>query len=230
VSPDGTLLAVLAEQRPPGEFPIRRIHVWDTRSGERRAELDLANGITGGLAFSPDGDHLIVAVNPKPADDSPSTSENLVRRWRTSDFAEQEAITTRTLGDTEFTPDGESLLLAADSRIEVVDPATGEVRRTIATHPSAIRSVAISPDGRTVATTTTSETVVRLWNLADGALVARLTGHTVGLNEVQFSPDGRFLLSAGRDTDVGVWPVDPDAAVLRICADLRAAREHGPGC
>ncbi len=38
----------------------------------------------------------------------------------------------------------------------------------------------------------------------------QLSGHKAEVNTVQFSPDGNFIASAGRDRDVFIWNMDPE--------------------
>ena len=66
-------------------------------------------------------------------------------------------------------------------------------------------SVAISPDGHTLATGT-SGGWIRLWDLASGRERARLQGHDGPVTSVAFSPDGKTLASSsGGDKTVRLW-------------------------
>ena len=66
-------------------------------------------------------------------------------------------------------------------------------------------TAAISPDGQLVA-----GAVGRLgwiWHLHGRPRVTRLRGHTASLTDIEFSPDGRFVVTASRDQDTRIWNV-----------------------
>jgi WD40 repeat protein len=67
--------------------------------------------------------------------------------------------------------------------------------------------LAISPDGKTMATAWATE--VRLWTLpaTDKTKPATMHGHSGSINALSFSPDGKLLVSAGKDKKVLVWDV-----------------------
>ena len=84
------------------------------------------------------------------------------------------------------------------------------VRSPLVTGTRPIRSIAVSPDGRTLATTHADGT--RLWATARrGSSGQLLRGQAGGVNGVAFSSDGRTLATAGDDETVQLW----DAARLR---------------
>jgi serine/threonine protein kinase/WD40 repeat protein len=84
-----------------------------------------------------------------------------------------------------------------------LDRPPGEARRC--PHPNTL-SVAISPDGRWVASGTASGHGVKVWEAHTGRLECDLLPDTRG-STVLFSPDGRWLV-AGTDTeDICFWEV-----------------------
>jgi WD40 repeat protein len=73
-----------------------------------------------------------------------------------------------------------------------------------------VRAVALSPDGRTLASAEVdgADGVLRLWDVpARRALGAPIRAHTGQIWGIAFSPDGRTLASAGHDGKVRLWDV-----------------------
>ncbi|MEO3928873.1 Hsp70 family protein [Micromonosporaceae bacterium B7E4] len=74
-------------------------------------------------------------------------------------------------------------------------------------HTDPVNAVAFSPDGKTLATASTDNTV-RLWDVARRQpLGDPLIGHTGSVNGVVFSPDGKTVATASTDNTVRLWDV-----------------------
>ena len=50
--------------------------------------------------------------------------------------------------------------------------------------------------------------MARIWDTRTGTLVRTFTGHRDALTSVQFSPDGKLLLTTSRDHDARIWDVE----------------------
>ena len=75
---------------------------------------------------------------------------------------------------------------------------------TLEGHNSSVRSVAFSPDGKTLASGSSDRTI-RLWNATTGQYRVTLEGHSEVINSVVFSPDGKTLASGSSDRTIRLW-------------------------
>lgn len=82
--------------------------------------------------------------------------------------------------------------------------------------PGHLRSLAFSPDGVRLASTDTTERIIRLWDARTGREVGTLSGHRDHTVAVAFSPDGRTLASTGGDGSLKLWhlPTGRETATL----------------
>jgi WD40 repeat protein len=92
--------------------------------------------------------------------------------------------------------------------------------RIIDAHKGYIRAVAVSPDGRLIATGG-NDNFVRVWSAADGTLVKELAGHPRHVYNVAFHPSGTALVSGDlmgvlKQWEIGSWSLtrELDAKIL----------------
>jgi serine/threonine protein kinase/WD40 repeat protein len=67
-----------------------------------------------------------------------------------------------------------------------------------------VRTLAISPDGHSLASGSTENEVI-LWDLARGKEATALQGHTGAVNALAYHPDGRLLATASNDGTLRLW-------------------------
>ena len=113
-----------------------------------------------------------------------------------------------------------AVLFSADARTlfgAAGQPAiAGEVRqwkvaedqlvKVFAGHKDAIYSLALSPDGNTLATGSYDQKI-KLWDVATGKEIRTLSGHNGCVYQLSFRPDGKILASASADRTVKLWDI-----------------------
>ena len=82
-------------------------------------------------------------------------------------------------------------------------------------HSDSVWGVALSHDGRLVASASGDKTV-RLWAEETGESVAILVGHTARVNAVAFSPESRKVASGSDDKTVRLWSVATNEVLLKL--------------
>jgi WD40 repeat protein/tRNA A-37 threonylcarbamoyl transferase component Bud32 len=99
------------------------------------------------------------------------------------------------------------------------DVASGHPSRGASINPGQITHMAISPDGSLLATSGPDNSV-QLWRPPTGACDAILSGHTDSITTLDFSADGRWLVSGSLDKTARLWDLsshdtDATATILR---------------
>jgi WD40 repeat protein len=88
-----------------------------------------------------------------------------------------------------------------------------------------VRSVAISPDGRLIASGFLYEGI-KVWEVDSGVLLRSLRGHTASVNSISFSPDSQWLASGSRDRTIKLWDVYAGREIQTLdaedCGEVRA--------
>ncbi len=189
-----------------------RIGLFDTFSGQERANWAAAPGQILALAFSPNGKRL-----------ASGGDDHVIRIW--------DAVTGQPLGECRghtskvlslaFRQDGSRLVTAShDGTVRQWDARTGrEVEPPYDRHAAEVSAAVYSPDGQRVASAGADRTV-RLWRSVGRQDQAVLRGHTGTVAALAFSRDGRRLVSASYnvgslqgDGTVRFWEAAPEATL-----------------
>jgi dipeptidyl aminopeptidase/acylaminoacyl peptidase len=111
----------------------------------------------------------------------------------------------------DFSPDSQHLAVASCLGVSLYEAKTMETVWIKELPPCTI-SVTFSPDGKTLASTST-EKELYLWSV-DGTLLSVLKGHNDQVRNAAFSPDGSLVASSSWDGTTRVWQVS-DGSLLK---------------
>ncbi len=219
-APDGRTLAVTEEFHKHG--PV--VQLWDTVTRDRIGEVRIDDPdatVAGALAFAPDGRWLAAATAPRGG-------VWLIDVERLAVVQQLQRAPSQSL---TFSPDGAFLSVGgatirtyATSTWRLVHQQTfREPRVEPGPNIDVIRSygmvVAISPDGKWLATPNSypphdtftfrggpPHHTIALRRLDNGRRVQVLSGSPIRLQQLAFSPDGRWLMDMGLSA-LRFWPV-----------------------
>ena len=116
--------------------------------------------------------------------------------------------------DLAWSPTGDRLALAGwEGKVSILDAAGGTILQTLPGHPQQVQSVAWSPDGTQIASSSFS---VKLWRVSDGTLLADLGGTGQWITGLVFSPDGVLLAGADAAGKIDLWDLQAKTRVAQL--------------
>jgi WD40 repeat protein len=163
------------------------------------------------VAWSPDGKRLATGAFRR------------VVIWNPEALAAERVINsglTDRIAALRFLPDGKQLVIA-DGRIaeegtlRIADCDSGNITKSWAAHRDTIFDIAVSGDGKMLATAG-GDHLVKIWDVGTQAEKAKLEGHVSQVLTVSFHPANAQLLSGGADQQLKVWDVNTRERIMTL--------------
>src|SRR5262249_6387290 len=127
-----------------------------------------------------------------------------------------------------YSGDGKTLASAGQDRVvRLWDAETGKELRRFEGHDHHVHAVALSPDGRWMASG--ADQVIRLWDLSSGKVVRKLGtvrgmgADMGGVFHLAFAPDSKTLLSSTGDRTVRLWDIATGKELHRFAGEFGPA-------
>lgn len=177
-----------------GEEPVVRIY--DAATLNLLHEIATGQVEVNSVDFSPSGELATAGDN----------GTVMVWDWRSGKKRFTIAAHPKQVFNVCYAPSG-SLLASCgnDGDVHLWEAETGKKLHTFATSGDRVDAIKFSWDSKILAAASNKPTDVLLWDVAERQQVGRLTGHTNRPLVLDFSRDGKWLVSAGRDMDARVW-------------------------
>jgi WD40 repeat protein len=180
----------------------RTARTWK-QNGQPLAVLAGHGDTVGDAVFTPDGFTVVTRSN-----------DGTVRVW---DAGTRPDLTPTSLPApspptvTATSPEGDVTATAVGDvvRLERSDGSTSD----LVGHRLRVTSVSFSPDGMRLLSASRDHDVI-LWDVATGKQLRVLRGHFGTVSDARFSPDGRWIATAG-PRSVGLWRAD-DGELVRL--------------
>jgi WD40 repeat protein len=203
-----------------------RVRWWNVVSGELERNYIAHASEVCSLRFSPDGKLLVTGSHDTTAK---------IWDVATGDLLDEFREHKRRIWSVRFSPDGSLIATGSgDGTIKVWNLATGKSIALVSGYPKWLMSISFSPDGRSLAVGN-SDNEVKIWDLQDictnavpksnglpsvlsrstpeetsgsraaAPAIATLRGHGALVSLIQFSPDGKLLMTGDSTRSLRRW-------------------------
>jgi WD40 repeat protein len=181
------------------------VKIWDAASWTERATLSGHSDWIRAVAFSADSRLLASAGD-----------DRTVKVWDLSTHQELKSFThPKGVASLVFGPNAQWVASGTWQGVMIWDLRENKRPRSLQGHETWVTTVALSPDGKTLASGS-GDMLVKLWDVESGRAYATLSGHRRGVSSAVFSPDGKTLATGSWDKTGKLWNVGTGAEIATL--------------
>ena len=193
-----------------------KVHLWNGQTGDHLFPLD-GHGCTTDdkgnqlctiweLSFSPDGRYLATLGR-----------DTTVRIWDVASYEALDVLSQDgvTISDVAWTPDSSKLVTAAwDGTARLWEIENGPAKAVMGRRSLWMTEAAFSPDGKEIAVGSGNEGIIMRFSTTDsdgdgkGDWIDTMPYHINEITHLEYSRNGKLLLSSAYDYTAAVWKLD----------------------
>src|SRR5215469_15989924 len=224
MSPDGRY--IVGATKPETMSQKADVDVWDGASGKLLYSLAFPDSFLVRAVFDARGARMLTR----------DSRHNLVQVWDTATGKELFRLPPLDshYEHAGFSPDGRYIVtVQKDDSVHVWDGVHGAAEQVLRGHTAEVTNFSFSDDSRLLATVSQDKSA-QVWDLATGRRIAKIAqknaddydgGHSDEVNDAEFTPDGKRLITASKDKSARVW----DVATGKLVEDLARLDEEAGG-
>jgi WD40 repeat protein len=186
-SADGKKLLTAGYHKGP--VPVQE---WEAATGKLLREQAVKGATSYPMRFTPDGRLLVTS----------DTASRALGLWACAAGGAGPRLEQQpqSSGPLAFSVDGRALAHGdGDGVFRLWATDTGKLLRQLPAPGGRIWQVALSPDGKVLASVNRTDHAVHLWDVARGRELHTFAGHRSGPLAIAFAPDGKTIRTASRD-------------------------------
>jgi WD40 repeat protein len=179
------------------------IRLWNTNDGSQFRMIESLGMPVNDVVFSADNSSVLSGGDDRLARLWDVNSGEQILRFRGQRVAIKQVLFSQN--------DAQVLTADVDDLIRVWETTSQSWKASIVFGGDKFDHMALSPDNTLLAVAVFDQfrfrTIIEIYRMQDQALLTSLTGHTMPVSQLQFSPDGRWLISASEDGTIRFWGV-----------------------